>query len=579
MKVKNKKSPMDRMVEARGDLLIKSCFYALVALKQKLVEDSSTDTCYVDGVHLGFNPEFIDQTTSNERIGLWVHEILHLIFLHHLRRGDRDPMLWNIACDLAINPLILQAGFKMPEGYLYDARFINMTAEKIYDILLQEAQDQAQNQNQDSDDNQDNSDNSDQSQDNDNDQENQDETGDQSQDNQDQDSDQDQNSEQDENQSQDDQGSNQSQDDQSQDEQDQSSNQDTSDDEKDDTGDDSYDDRSDDNSGQSQDQEDDQGSDDSQNTAEGDSESDSSGKSDTGDSSDQDQTDHDNSGQNDSQDRNQSNSTDSGSTSGSGTQTGSDEGQSVTGNFKPQTWGEVRDYPGETGNATEMEKKIHEQEILMSITEAAQIAAKVGNMPGNIMAVIEDLLEPKISWRDAVARFLDQSIDKGLDWSKPNRRYTGSGIYLPRTNRPHLGEVLLVFDTSGSVDFMQLQIMATEVQELVAEFDIDIVVLYADTDVRGSEIITKDDVPIDLHPFGGGGTAFSPTFKYIEEHNDEYDPVCIIYMTDGQCTDYPAKEPDVPVLWVITNWRDFKQLRKSYPQINPPWGEIVPYEK
>lgn len=560
------KSPMDKVIDARANLLLKAIFYALIALKQKIIEDRSTDTCYVDGIHFGFNPEFIDSITSNERIGVWVHEMLHLVLMHHLRRGNRDLFLWNQACDYAINPLVLQAGFKMPDGYLYDARFLDMTAEEIYNILLREQQEAQGENSQDSQDNQNDSESQDSgnNQDTDTSDESQDGQGDQEDgqgDQEDDQGDQGSQSEEDQDQGEENQGQNGDQD--QQDGQNSGSQ-----DEESEIG------ETEEDAGQSQDGDDTDGQGD-QNSSQGqqDEQESDDGQDEGNDGAQTNEGDDDHSqdqGQDDGSSQDGSN--DSGTTSGSGESVDSGSNQ------KPTPWGEVRDYPGETGRATEDEKKTQEREILMTVAEAARMAEKIGNMPGYLMTLVKDLLEPRISWRDALSRFLDHSIEKGLDWSKPNRRYTGSGIYFPRTNRPHLGEILLVFDTSGSIDYNQFQIMATEVQELVSEFNIDTVVLYADTEVRGSETITKDDVPVDLHPVGGGGTAFSPTFKYIEEHNDEYEPVCIIYMTDGQCTDYPVKEPDIPVLWIITNWRDFKQLREYHPQINPPWGEIVPYE-
>ena len=56
-------------------------------------------------------------------------------FYTHLRRGKRNPKKWNIACDLAINPIIERHGFELPEGSLNDygnfmvgmlRRFINI---------------------------------------------------------------------------------------------------------------------------------------------------------------------------------------------------------------------------------------------------------------------------------------------------------------------------------------------------------------------------------------------------------------------------------------------------------------------
>lgn len=67
-----------------------------------------------------------------------VHEILHVVLEHHQRRYDRDPLLWNVACDYVINNWLEQMGVGMqPEGVLYKKEYMGRDAESIYDELLQ----------------------------------------------------------------------------------------------------------------------------------------------------------------------------------------------------------------------------------------------------------------------------------------------------------------------------------------------------------------------------------------------------------------------------------------------------------
>src|ERR1700749_2583438 len=54
---------------------------------------------------------------------------------HHVRRSGRDPKRWNVACDYAINPLLVDAGLSLPEGVLLDNRLRGMSAEQIYNLL------------------------------------------------------------------------------------------------------------------------------------------------------------------------------------------------------------------------------------------------------------------------------------------------------------------------------------------------------------------------------------------------------------------------------------------------------------
>ena len=86
--------------------------------------------------------DFVDQHTDKEIIGVVAHEVLHVAFKHMLRRGERDPERWNIACDHAINHILLDGNFELPEGGLFDPQFKGMTAERIYDQLAAEQPEQ-----------------------------------------------------------------------------------------------------------------------------------------------------------------------------------------------------------------------------------------------------------------------------------------------------------------------------------------------------------------------------------------------------------------------------------------------------
>lgn len=50
-----------------------------------------------------YNLEWFESLPESQARGVLVHELLHLLFLHPWRRGNRDPLLWAVACDLAVN--------------------------------------------------------------------------------------------------------------------------------------------------------------------------------------------------------------------------------------------------------------------------------------------------------------------------------------------------------------------------------------------------------------------------------------------------------------------------------------------
>ena len=88
-----------------------------------------------DGVSLFYSPEFVDTLNAAELTGVLAHEVMHPALQHHTRRGDRDRKRWNMACDYAINPLLLDAGLTLPKDVLIDHRFRGMSAERIYNLI------------------------------------------------------------------------------------------------------------------------------------------------------------------------------------------------------------------------------------------------------------------------------------------------------------------------------------------------------------------------------------------------------------------------------------------------------------
>jgi predicted metal-dependent peptidase len=67
------------------------------------------------------------------------HEFLHVGLRHEVRARGRDPYLWNIACDYAINQWLVELGVgTMPAGLLLDAELKGMSAEEIYDRIVKD---------------------------------------------------------------------------------------------------------------------------------------------------------------------------------------------------------------------------------------------------------------------------------------------------------------------------------------------------------------------------------------------------------------------------------------------------------
>lgn len=96
-------------------------------------------TAATDGREVIFNPGFFMKLNSEERVFLLLHETMHCAYLHMLRRGDREPRLWNIAGDHVINLQLIERGFRMPSGGLADPKYKGLSADEVYDLLPKSA--------------------------------------------------------------------------------------------------------------------------------------------------------------------------------------------------------------------------------------------------------------------------------------------------------------------------------------------------------------------------------------------------------------------------------------------------------
>src|SRR6202161_2292627 len=128
-----------RIQKVRTSLVLDHPFFGSLLFRLKGRECRSVQTMATDGVSIYYNPDFVETLNAATLAGTLAHEVMHPALHHHVRRSGRDPKRWNIACDYAINPLLVDAGLNLPEGVLLDNRFRGMSAEQIYNLLDSEA--------------------------------------------------------------------------------------------------------------------------------------------------------------------------------------------------------------------------------------------------------------------------------------------------------------------------------------------------------------------------------------------------------------------------------------------------------
>jgi predicted metal-dependent peptidase len=133
----------DRVTKARVKLLLQHPFFGNLATRLKIID--ATDrlpTAAVDGRNLFINRDFVHALSDGELMFLIGHEVMHCVFEHMLRRGDRNPQVWNMAGDYVINLLLERdriGDVIKKVDILLDRKFADMTTEQVYDQLMEDA--------------------------------------------------------------------------------------------------------------------------------------------------------------------------------------------------------------------------------------------------------------------------------------------------------------------------------------------------------------------------------------------------------------------------------------------------------
>ena len=454
----------DKMIKARSKLMKGQLGMASMLLHLDLIEVSADQcsTMATDGKRIIYNPDFVLEIEEIEVQSVLVHEALHVVWEHPLRRGKRHHKVWNIACDYAINGfLIYDLGFELPEGGLWDRNYMNKSSEVIYRELinneeaLQDAIDTMNEGNE----------------------------------------------------------------------------------------------ESNEGSGES-----------GEESGEGESDQESGGESpDTGDQESE---------------ESMTGKYFSSPDEKTGEKVGDIDLDSI-----PMPSGEVWDAQDDEGKPlseseiTELQQEIQRAVSLADKLEKAMSTDGTSSMGGRM----DTLKEVQVDWKDQLNDFLESTVANDYSWSRLNKRHSWRGINLPsKTKSPNGGELAIAIDTSGSVSQYELNMMATEIQAMAEDCGLErIRVCYCDTVVRKNaegewwdiyDLDQGDELKLVVR--GGGGTRFDPPFNLLNEYTDDAEDVqAFIYFTDGWGIVDPDVEPDVPVVWCVTE--------KSMYSEGLPFGEIV----
>jgi predicted metal-dependent peptidase len=133
-----------KLSAARTRLILDKPFLGALVLRlpMQVTKAERCKTIGTDVRALYYNPDYISKLTLEQTQFVLAHEALHCALSHFARRQHRVKRRWDIACDLAINPLLIKDGLKPPPGVLLKSGFEGMMAEEIYPYIEDDMEDE-----------------------------------------------------------------------------------------------------------------------------------------------------------------------------------------------------------------------------------------------------------------------------------------------------------------------------------------------------------------------------------------------------------------------------------------------------
>ena len=237
----------------------------------------------------------------------------------------------------------------------------------------------------------------------------------------------------------------------------------------------------------------------------------------------------------------------------------------------PQPGGGQGKYPGPTMDdhtqwkdfAKDQSVEAKEQDWKDRVAKASVEARSRGKMPGGWQTVVDNFLEPKMSWKQIIQDTVVSLAKNDYRLFPPNKKHIWRGIYLPSLRGEEIN-IAFDIDVSGSISDEEIHEALSEVKGICDQFtDYTIFLRAFDTKIQNRwELHPFDPVPTVVN--GRGGTDFQ---EALDEIPNLPGISSMIIMSDLEAP-FP-KEPvtGVPIIWL------------SITDKKAPWGMTIPYPR
>ena len=196
-------------------------------------------------------------------------------------------------------------------------------------------------------------------------------------------------------------------------------------------------------------------------------------------------------------------------------------------------YGSPQEGDGEDGpvKMTDEEKEQVRQDMQGAVEQAARQA---GKMPGALGRMIDQILNPKLNWRELLAQQIQSVIKSDYTFNRCSRKGQDSGIWLPAMDFDETIDITIAFDMSGSIGQQPANEMISETMAIMSQYtNFKITVMCFDTPVYNVQTFGEHDMDdfSEYEVVGGGGTDFDCVYNYMKEEGIE--PKKLVMFTDG----------------------------------------------
>jgi predicted metal-dependent peptidase len=239
-----------------------------------------------------------------------------------------------------------------------------------------------------------------------------------------------------------------------------------------------------------------------------------------------------------------------------------DEGSGVHGRARP--W-EV----GDRQRISEVDEALVEREVARRIQQASE-----AGMPGGWRGWSDEILRSRTNWRQLLGHRMSIALRRGIgvrtdySFTRPSRRQSVyHPILPPRLSGDRTARIVIVVDTSGSMEAPRLQRALAEVAAVIRQFDYPVTIIPCDIQayepvrlVAAAEAYRLSELP------GGSGTHMPAGIQSALHLRPR--PDVILVLTDG-FTPYPEQAYAVPVLFGILTAADEPPPLPPQPPFTP----------